>query len=337
MSGVTVFGTNISIEEIQRMGKKNFFPNPDRRTSEATSEREIVRAEKGLVERIHELGDDECLVIPRILAEHTPARMFWKYAKEIELPRRTEHQLRRLKPVDLIREAFEKLEPGFYVSLAFDSYERGFSRVRTRIPLVSMLDGDRLATYSEMSPFTSITIDNYAQSGNPSANGGKFVVEVPSRTPHNRRYKITLEGVPVRECRRNHTIWSNMSTVHACPIKVHDLSYRHRCKLELDEHEVAAYIAVAYDLAADGDTSALDYSPFMHPTQDTVDFNRTMETQVLLEYRDEKRKLHKRYLNTAERELLLVNLVQQKGLDHVFGPLGKDRELREYTHIEKVA
>lgn len=330
-----MFGTNMSIEEIQRMGKKNFFPDPDRLISEATSDREIVRADKRLVERINDLGDDECLVIPRLLAEHTSARQFWKYAKEVELPRRTEHQLRRVKPVELIKEAFEKLNPGFYISLAFDSYERGFARVRTRIPLVSMLDGDRLATYSELSPFTSITIDNYAQRGNVRDNGGKFVAGVPSRTPHNRRYQVTWENVPVNECRRNHTIWSNMSTVHACPIKAHDLSYRHRRKLELDEHEVAAYIAVAYDLAANGDISALQYSPFMHPTQEAVDFNRTIETQVLVEYRDEKGKLHKRYPNTAERELLLVNLVQQKGLDHVFESLGRDRDLRDYT--EKAA
>ncbi|MBU0461736.1 MAG: hypothetical protein KJ574_04070 [Nanoarchaeota archaeon] len=331
-----MFGLDISKEELRRLGKRNFFCI-DRRISLVKKDREPVHAKKQIVQRILELPPDKYLVIPPVVPEQFESRTaFLKHAEEVALPNKTLDELKQLRPIDLVREAYRSVDGNYYAGISFHSYlltsrmeeVTGFV---TRISLVAMLGGDRLFTYAELSPFTQIDVKPYTDTSAVETRGGKFVVELPSRTPNKPRYQITYEGVPMAKCRLNHLLWSNMMTNHTCPTKINDFSYRHGSKIEWDEHDVAGYLAAAAHLAEEGDVAAVNYSPVMRPTQFIVDFSRKMLEQLIVEEADKEGKKSRRRANRAECELFLQNCTIQQGVDKCWEPLTKEMILRQYV------
>lgn len=296
--------------QLQAIGKNSYFRK--RPVGEVKDNREEVVADRDLIDRIRGLDEGEFLRIPHTVKlipdNHQTSRHFLKHAKEIWLPWKNRQEMRDLRPIDLIREAFDSADGGYHVGIAFRSHLNG---VITRIPFVAMLGGDKLFTYAAQSPFTGIDITSYCDTEAVQGHGGKYHATVPSRRQNVARHPVTLEGVPIDGCRYNHLRWTNVMTTHACPTKLWDLSYRHNQKNEWCEHEVAAYRQVTHKIAEEGDTSALDYSPILQPTQGTVDFNGKLEQQVIVEYENQAGKVKERLPNRAEREMFLYNLTKR--------------------------
>ncbi|MFC1753852.1 hypothetical protein ACFL96_10755 [Thermoproteota archaeon] len=332
-----MFGLNISAEDVMKLSKRSLFPK-ERTISEVTKDRELIRAEKNLVQRIIDLEDDQYLVIPNVVPkDQFRSRLhFLKKAEEVGLPTKTLDELKETRPADLIKEAYDSVDGNYHAGLSFQSYLlksniENYDGLITRMPLVAMLGGDRLFTYSEQSPFTGTDVKPYTDTSAVETLGGKFVVGLPSRTQSRPRYRLTYEGIPMDKCGVNHIIWSNMITNHSCPTKIHDFSYRHGHKIEWCEHEVAGYLALAYSLANQGDTSALEYSPIMRPTQFLVDFGKKMLGQVIVEDIDEKDKKTRRRMNRADHELFLQHCTRQQGVDECWEPLKRVLTFREYV------
>lgn len=117
---------------------------------------------------------------------------------------------------------------------------------------------------------------------------------VPSRTPKKPRYELTLRNIPSKKAH-----WPFLTTTHSCEFKNTIVGARNTdvfCA-----HEIAAYFGYMRSVYRQ---TPVPYqaSPFFLPSQNLVNFSHKVSS---LKYED-------RFLNLAEREMLLWEFARQK-------------------------
>ncbi|MBI4738248.1 hypothetical protein HY772_01575 [Candidatus Woesearchaeota archaeon] len=303
-----------------KIEKKTYFQKPQT-MEDILSRRTVRRADKGLIAEISHLSADEALIVPPFIHERFDSRQrYLKRVKSITLPRVNVSGIRKnhLKPYGLLEDAVSNFKLGFGAGYTYRSVKDG---VHSRIYFDDCIAGDILYTYLAEARLTYFEAKPYSTVQEAQVKGGKFKVSVPSRTKKIRRYKFTMEFVPIKGCINNDILWTHVYSDHLCPIKENDFSYRYNRVHQWDPHEIAAYFSIAAEAARQGDTSAADHTALTRPTQKTVDFYGRMVNQVAVDVRDVRGQSHKRPLNKAEREALLVAYVKKTGLPETFVPL----------------
>ncbi|MBI5398141.1 hypothetical protein HZB03_01635 [Candidatus Woesearchaeota archaeon] len=297
--------------------KKTYFQKPQT-MEEILSHRTVRRADKGIVAEISNLSIDDALVVPPFIPERFESRQHYlKRVESIMLPRVHVSDIRKnhLTPYKLLEDAVSNFKLGFGAGYTYRSVKDG---VHSRVYFDDCIAGDLLFTYLAQAGRTYFEAKPYNGVQEATIKGGKFKVSVPSRTKKMCRYKFTMEFVPVAGCVNNDILWTHTHSDHLCLSKQNDFSYRYNRVQQWDPHEIAAYFSIAAEAARRGDSSVAEHTALVRPTQKTVDFYTKITHQVAVDVRDERGRSHKRPLNQAEREALLVAYVKRNGIRESF-------------------
>ncbi len=192
------------------------------------------------------------------------------------------------------------------------------SKTRTRIILEDCISGMKLYAYSALN--APIEVEGYYAASNASVSGGKFLTSVPSRHPKSMRYHIRFANVPVVDNPRKNILWTAITTADCgcnCNYKRSFISYRHEQERLLCSHEIAAYIAIASKLKAEGNMVPSYAIPFPLFSEQVVLFWNKLLRQVIVADGD------KRPLNKAERALLVGDYIKHIGVDNSLNSGGK--------------
>jgi hypothetical protein len=300
--------------------KKTYFQRPQT-MEEIIGERKVESADKGLVARIMSMTDDEALLVPEFIPERYDSRTrYLKRAPSITIPKLTVSQIRgkALKPYDLLSEAVKNFPEGFGAGYTYKSVKDG---VHSRVLFDDIMEGDQIYTYVRQARLSFFESEPYNDVNEAVRKGGKFKVTVPSRTKRARRYHFTMQFVPIDTSFNNDLLWTHTHTDHLCLAKENDFSFRYARLNQWDAHEIAAYYLLSAARAAEGDTSTAANTALVRPAQQTVDFYKRMTGQTAVDCIDDEGRSHKRPLNKAEREALLVAYVKKQGLKETFKPL----------------
>lgn len=327
----------------KNMEKKDFFKR--RTEAEIRDLGNEIRATNKLVSRITDMPYDSHLVVARLILpeEYLTPSKFKKHAPELKLRRaKTIEQLRKQKilPVKQRQEAFDSLhnqyqETGhipFLSGYITRPPEGAVDQIPRKIALVSCLDGAEIFGYAHQVPGVEIKLKDYDDSKISTIEGGRFVFQVPSRTPKHSRWDVGLESVAVEDNDWKYVIAQNIDSDHTCPEKRFNrelrfkyLPNRGRDRAEKSKviqfcpHDVAPYLELADTLwNQDKNIVPLAANPFALPTQETVDFYKKLLNNVLIEYKTKAGVLATRHLNQAEQEAFLWGYVAINGHDKTF-------------------
>lgn len=287
---------------------------------EILSGKELARADRGLVAHIMQLEPHQALLVPPFIPKRFESReRYLKRADSITLSRMNCSDIRKntVLPYEFLAEAVNRFKLGFGAGYTYRSVKDG---VHSRVLFDDCIAGDRLYTYLADAKLTYFDLKPYNDVKEAQIKGGKFKVSVPSRTKKQRRYLFTMEFVPIEGCVNNDLLWTHTHTDHLCPTKQNNFSFRYNRVHQWDPHEIAAYFSIAAASVRRGDSSAAENTVLVRPTQRTVDFYKAMTHQVAVDARDEQGRNHKRPLNQAEREALLVAYVKRNELRETFLP-----------------
>jgi hypothetical protein len=300
--------------------KKTYFQRPQT-MEEIIGERKTEFADKGLVARVMEMGQDSALVIPEFIPERFESRTrYLKRAQSITIPRLTVQQIRgkALKPYDLLEEAVKNFPEGFGAGYVYRSIKDG---VHSRVLFDDIMEADQIYTYVRQARLSFFESEPYNDVGEAVRKGGKFKVTVPSRTKRTRRYHFTMQFVPIEKSVNNDLLWTHTYTDHLCAAKDNDFSFRYARLNQWDPHEIAAYYMLSASRATDGDKTTAEHTALVRPTEKTAEFYRKITRQTAVRCVDDEGKTHKRPLNKAEREALLVAYVKKQGLRETYKKL----------------
>ena len=327
--------------------KKAYFKEAT--VAQIKKDKEEVRAERDLVDRIEALGAEQFLVVPADVFQFQHwggEKKFKKHGPEVK-PRRfrsiDECVRLRLSPRQRLKDAFDNVRKGYQKGYSFNPLDGNDKRKRV-VPLVEVLEGARLFTYAHNFP-TSIDVEaDYTDAARVARDGGSFLVSVPSRRKKVRRYKLMLKGVPVTGHTpyrvvtpyrfRSQSLDENQE--HCCGAKMFSefrFTGRHAQEgsdvYRVCAHEVAAMYEVAYRMAKhEKNEVPLRQMIFPLPTKRIAEFYSKLRSQVLLESEDGSL----RRLNKAHMEVFLWNLVASTNYDATFNPnFQRDGYLENYT------
>ncbi len=295
-------------------------------------------------------------IIPQKFSEYTSrgrsyqlsrteaSRKFMKHGPEVKFPRFSSayHAIKtmqqgRIVPVDLRAKEFDA-SLGPYNSMSYLPIIGNDNRKR-KIPLIEVVDGAKLYRYSECQG-TPIKVTPYHNAKRVGIEGAAIDVRVPSRTPHQPSYQLSILGVPIVDNAQKYVIATSLISDHTCA----DMRHRKRYTWEhsnensrvfnWDAHSIAGvYAMMDFMWDTHHNLIPLQMSMIPLPSQKLVDISEVLRYQTVVRTKeDPSQKDEKTYpLNNAEREIGLHAAVQRLGHNQtLFSSKKRDGDLREY-------
>ncbi|MDP3728659.1 MAG: hypothetical protein Q8R18_04365 [bacterium] len=312
---------------------KAYFQEPTKGEISQYTRRE---AQNNLVDRISSLGEQEHILINRILIpeNYNNSWHFLRHGDRVhlrfrDLIQRSISKRNAAVPVDLRIREFDALKEkagafsGYdYTPLDIKPYNHQDTRTR-RVSLVECLEGARIYAYTHQVPMPPIEVEQYTDAKAVEKDGAFFHVHVPSRIKGQGRYRFNLTSVPIRDNLNKWSIaWATASEGHDC-LRGMYMGIRYAQKEDSQifnwcAHEIAAYIATMNKMNHRGTRTPLQMSQIALPTQLTVNFYKRLCDSVLINDAKVGEKENIRVLNKAEQEYLLWGLVHKKGHNPTF-------------------
>ena len=221
-------------------------------------------------------------------------------------------------------------------------------RIKRVFPFVFIPEGMRIFSYAETQT-KGIEIDAYKDAKKVSNEGAGIVVEVPSRTRKQGRYKFKLVSVPVIRSPEN---LSTILTLRSSVLQDEETGeivrgrtthehYNIRYKWEADRegsniitfypHDVAAYIKIAGEEWKQHNLTTMEFNPFALTSQHGADFYQKLMNNVLIYDPKLKNKGKLRKLHLAEKSILWARAIGVFGHDDfAYWDPARDGKLKDY-------
>ena len=315
--------------------KKPFF-------QEATKA-EIKRKKLVEVERladVEKLQDNEYAVFPSYVPRgFASARKFMKHGQEVK-PKRywsLEQAVKETKtPVQLREVAFDSIEGHYFCGYSF--MPLGKDRRKRKVSLIECLEGARIYAYSHQVDNAKIKIKPYDDAKRVRIDGTEVVVEVPSRTAGERKFRFKLISVPVIDSIEKYVVSLNIGSDHSCSSKRFNIRYKYTDDKEgsgivnVCGHEIAAYFElIDFYWNTRKNIIPLQMCQFAIPSQRTVNYYLKFENNVLIKDENLTSKDKLRKPNRADKEIALWSFVRAFKHDATFFSMAeRDGNLRNY-------
>ena len=335
--------------------------------------------QRGLVERISNLEAGHGLVIrariipgkfyQNIETGQEASRKCYKHGDLIALPYpQTKEEARRCPDIPLAIRAqalseLEKMKEEEINFVGLSTRPNWGDRTGRVTPFVACPEGIRIFAYAEtMTNYIDsegkvqhgIKVEPYADAKRVKEEGASIVVEVPSRTAKNPRYKFKLLHVPILRGPENlATIMALKPELVQSPItgeplkgrtahSLYNIRYTWEDERERSEvityqpQDIAAYIKIAGDFWKHHNMTPMEMNPFMLVSKKGAEFYNKLCNQVLVydpsvSGNDRLRKLH-----LAEKSILIARAIGHFGHDNfAFWNPERDGKLKDYDWISK--
>lgn len=241
-----------------------------------------------------------------------------------------------LFPVQLRKEAFDKITNSFYCGYTF--FPIGDDKRKRKVSLTECVEGARIYAYANQVLSSGIEIKDYSDAKRVRIEGAEVVAEVPSRTKKKSRYKFKLTSVPIVDSPEKDLIVQGIGSNHSCGSKMYKIKYGFEDDKESSSefsfcaHEIAAYLALVDKKISERNSIPLQMCPFAIPSQRTVNYYLNLENNVLVNDFRAGLKGKLRKLNKAEKEIFLWAFVKRHGYEETFFASSKrDGPLRDYN------
>ncbi|MBI2451527.1 hypothetical protein HYV50_00445 [Candidatus Pacearchaeota archaeon] len=221
-------------------------------------------------------------------------------------------------------------------------------RIKRVFPFVFIPEGIRIFTYSE-NDTRGIEIEIYQDARKVATEGASVVVEIPSRTEKEKRYKFRLVNVPIL---RNAENLATVLTLRPAvlqdeetgePLKSRTLHETYNIRYTSEEdieksnvinfypHDIAAYMKIAGSEWKAHNLTPMTFNPFALPSKQAAKFYVKLGNNVLIYDSTLKRKDKLRKLHLAEKSILLARAIGKFGHnDFAFWDPERDGKLRDY-------
>ncbi len=224
----------------------------------------------------------------------------------------------------------------------------GGDSIKRVFPFVFMPEGVRIFTYAETMT-RGIETQPYSEAFKVASEGASVVVQVPSRTKRQERYKFKLLHVPMVRSLDN---LANVLTLRPALLQDEETGEFSRGVTEHENynilygwggereasniitfypHLVAAYIKIAGEEWKLYNLTPMDFNPFALTSQHGREFYLKLENNVLIydpsiETKDKLRRLH-----LAEKSILWARAIGRFGHDDIaYWDPARDGKLRDY-------
>jgi len=350
------------------MVKKSFFRERNSREIGDLSPK-LVYTPRGLVDRIDNLASEETLqlqipIVPGRFYRNTEngaeaSRKAYKHGDLISLGHpRTLGECFECSEIPLQMRArdFQNLQGMREEDINFVGYsfQPGWGdRTKRIVPFAWLPEGVRLFGYAENRAFgidgNGFDVEAYDDVKKVKKEGASVIVDVPSRTNKNPRYKVKLSHVPV--IRNQNNLASVLTLKPSVPLDeetgeptskrpehdTYNVRYTWENQREGSEvitfypQDVAAYIGIIKHFNAKHNLTPIDMNPFALPSKHQAEFyNKLCNNLVIydpsLSSKDKLRKLH-----VAEKSILLARAIGKFGHDDFcFWDTGRDGKLKDY-------
>ena len=221
-------------------------------------------------------------------------------------------------------------------------------RIKRIFPFVFMPEGMRIFSYAETQT-KGIKIEVYKDAKRVASEGTEAVVEVPSRTGKQGRYKFRIVHVPIVRSPEN---LSTILTLRSAVLQdegtgelvkgrtAHE-QYNIRYKWKTDRegsnvitfypHDLAAYIKIAGEELRQHNLTTMEFNPFALTSQHGADFYLKLENNVLIYDPSIKNKDKLRKLHLAEKSILWARAIGIFGHDDIaYWDPSRDGKLKNY-------
>ncbi|MDO8460348.1 MAG: hypothetical protein Q7S74_04520 [Nanoarchaeota archaeon] len=221
-------------------------------------------------------------------------------------------------------------------------------RTRRVVPFTFLPEGVKLFTYAE-NKAGGIKVSSYDDAKRVQKEGANIVVEVPSRTVGQQRYRFRLNHVPVLRGAENlaSVLLLKPSTIHDEATKEplrgrtpHDTFYM-RYTWATDQegsdvityypHDIASYLAIIKEeWTKNKNLTPMEMNPFALPSQHQATFYAKLDNIIVYDPTlSSKHKLRKPHL--AEKSILLARAIGKYGHDDFcFWDWERDGALKNY-------
>ncbi|GEM_PF-886453 len=347
------------------MTKKTFFQ--ERTETEIRALRQIkVDNQRDLVQRINDLNPsddaleiDDYLIPSKYRSGRTGAeasRKCYKHGNLIPLLQPTTlgdtYKDSRI-PVDLRALAFSRLKNVKQQNMSFVGYSWrpvfGNDKLKRIVPFVALAEGAKLFTYAEnYSAYQQdgeekrgIKVEEYGDANRVRTEGENVIVEIPSRTKKQEKYRFGLIHVPYTPNDpvngKNNNLAISLSLRPAIitgesaedfiePTKgrtlhdLYDIQYKFKqsteqsAVLRFTPQDITGYLGVIKKQLTEGhNITALQFNPFALLSQHGAEFYKKLCNNILIKdpTLTSKRKL--RNLHLAEKSILLARAITHFG------------------------
>ena len=329
----------------------------------------LVYHPRGLVERIDGLNYDEAI---QIQAQIVPGKFFRNVDNGADASRKAykhgdliaQSHPRTLGecfecseiPLQMRARDFAKLKGMREEEINFVGYSfqpQWAGKLKRIVPFVWLPEGVRLFGYAENCAFgidgEGFKVEPYKDVNKVKREGANIIVEVPSRTKKDPRYKVKLLHVPV--IRNQNNLASVLTLKPSIPVDeetgepesrrvmhdVYNIRYTWEEQREGSEvitfypQDVAAYIGIIKHFNAKHNLTPIDMNPFALPSRHQAEFYMKLCNNVLvydpsLASKDKLRKPH-----VAEKSILLARAIGRFGNDDfAFWDPERDGKLKDY-------
>jgi hypothetical protein len=336
--------------------KKNFFRRPT--SAEIIKNTNNIEITDNFWENIAELKNNESLtLVGRLFPEKFPTSDdFLKNGQVVNVPTKDKHHP-LMKPYELREQTFDSLPKNLFSYAGFVFIPHfGVDKTPRRVRLNDILEAARIYSYAPYSEtpklfIPSIQLKIYDAVNGVFEIGASVNAQVPSRTKGRRKYKMSIDHIPIVDNSKKFNIAYMTKTDHVCEDKTYDLKFPssnrpgYISEYRMDEHEIAvqyAIIAHYLNLEVDGKKKPnlipLDMNLFGIPT---IKFSRSYDNmlhRVLLKENPESNPIT---LNEGHMEPLLWEGLIKEGYRKCFfkSKEGKVEEFEwtKYVPAEKQA
>jgi hypothetical protein len=258
----------------------------------------------------------------KILGKQGPMVKHRRFETYAEVKKETVDEGKRLSDTLLERIAHRKTDA--FLGLDFIAPKEGNRRDQTikRVSWSDLTDGDNLYAYIrrranyerkmgilERGEITKVGVRLYEESRNVREVGSKALVVVPFRmggslANETGNYEFTVEGIPIVRNENRYAVGLSLRTDHRCGYHNGKLSFRVPGTITMDEHAIAAWLAIVAEYAKNGNTVPYHASPIPfisqkmatisdHAVHDTVVHTRSYAGSKPSDYvvREEERSL----------------------------------------------
>lgn len=327
------------------MERKSFFKKRTPRGMHEQLQMKKVYWQRGLVERVWDLQDNEGIILMSPIiplkflrgsdSQATSSRKDYRWGNFLPVKQpQTQEEAHNCAPyIPLIgrMQAFDDLRGVdqrdlSYVGISWRPVQ-GTDRVLRIVPFDAVVDAVSILNYAH-STGTGIDVDmNYIDANIVQREGGKVICKVPSRTKKRGKYRLTLNHVPLLPGKEeNAVILSlNSSFMGFEPERgtyLHDLRYASAPGRQVSDrvifgpHEIAAYLeTIREEVKCKGLDGAvpLRMNPFPLPAREFFQYGQKLDNNVLifdptLQSKDKLRNLH-----LDERSIMLGRAIPVRG------------------------
>lgn len=327
----------------------------------------VVFTARGLTEKIERLDSNQDSLEVRFRI--TPGRFFINVKKGTEASRKSfkhgnlislEHPKTRGEcyenseiPLAMRAKAFSKLQNMREEEINFIGYSVQPSwgdRIKRVYPFVFLPEGIRLFAYGEN--YGGINVETYDESKRVKREGANIVVNLPSRTSKQPRYKIKLLNVPVIRNEKNlATILTLKPSIPVneetgeplsrdIPHRIYNIRYPYETDLEKSEiitfypHDLAAYLAIAKEQNNKHNLTPMEMNPFALFSKHGAEFYKKLCNNIVIfdptiDNPKNPKKLRKLHLD--EKCILLGRGIARFGHDDfAYWDPARDGKLKDY-------